>query len=97
LTSGFARTNEAAALVQRTARHFAHKVPVSDDGTTTKIDTRFGVCALRPLPTGVEIALEAADAESELRLQHVIDSHLQRFARTPLTIEWLDHAASAGL
>jgi hypothetical protein len=94
LSPGFATTTEATALVRRTARHFAHKVPVRDDGTTTKIDTRFGACALRPSPTGIEITLDAADADSELRLQKVIQSHLERFARAPLNVDWRDERAS---
>ncbi len=88
MTAGFARTTEGEALVARTAKHFAHKVVVETEGAATVIRTRFGAAGLQPQPEGVAIDLRSeTDAEAE-RLREVIASHLERFARSPLEIEW---------
>jgi hypothetical protein len=88
VTAGFARTDEGAAVVARAARHFAHKVLVESDGTATFVHTRFGIAILEPAPGGVAIELRSqTDPELE-RLRAVIASHLQRFARAPLALEW---------
>jgi hypothetical protein len=87
-SAAFARTDEAAALTARTARHFAHKVPVQTEQGATRIETRFGVIALRPVEDGIEVQLSAQPAEADAELRNVFVSHLERFARTPLQIEW---------
>jgi len=53
LTSRIA-SDEPAALASRVARHFAHKVPVEDDGAVRRIETRFGLIALEAGETGTE-------------------------------------------
>ena len=88
--NGFAETTEGAALIARTAKHFAHKVPVTTSDDHTSIETRFGRAELAATNDGIAIALTAADAESRDALRDVIGSHLMRFARTPLDIRWAE-------
>jgi hypothetical protein len=87
-SAAFARTDEAAALTARTARHFAHKVTVRNEQSATRIETRFGVILLRPVADGIEVELSAQTIEADGDLRNVFVSHLERFARTPLQIEW---------
>ena len=88
MTAGFAATDEAAALTVRMARHFAHKVPVTEEGDVTVIETRFGAVTLVPEEQGIRIELRPLDAETESRLRDVVVSHLERFARSPVAFEW---------
>lgn len=86
--NGFGRTTEGAALVGRTAKHFAHKVPVTTLDGQASIETRFGRAELTASDDGIAIALTPIDAESGDQLRDVIASHLTRFAREPLEITW---------
>jgi hypothetical protein len=88
VTRGFFRTSEASALVTRTGRHFAHKVPVRTDGETTTIETRFGAAVLRAVEDGISVQLEPVTPEAEADLRSVIATHAERFARGPLEITW---------
>jgi len=85
---GEASTTEAAALIARTARHFAHKVPVATSDGYAAVETRFGRAELTAVGEGISIVLAPAHGEPDERLREVIDSHLTRFARTPLEIHW---------
>ncbi len=87
MTAGFAATGEGAALTARTARHFAHKVPVTHEDDVTAIETRFGLIRLAPDEQGIRIELRPEDFESESRLRDVVVSHLERFARSPISFE----------
>ena len=85
LTSRIA-SDEPAALASRVARHFAHKVPVEDDGAVRRIETRFGLIALEPAGDDLLLTLEGEDVE---QLRIVAVSHLERFARgAPLHVRW---------
>jgi hypothetical protein len=86
---GLATTAEAAALVARTARHFAHNVPVSTGEGAATIDTRFGRADLTAVGDEIAIVLAPAGVEAAGRLRDVVQSHLERFARAPLAVEWL--------
>lgn len=86
--TGEASTPEATALIARTARHFAHKVPVTTSERETVIETRFGRAELVDRGGAISIVLTSADRESRDALREVIDSHLRRFARAPLEIQW---------
>jgi hypothetical protein len=87
---GEATTIEASALIARTARHFAHKVPVETSEGFAAVDTRFGRAELSSAGETISILLEPSDDGAVERLRDVIDSHLTRFARTPLEIRWSD-------
>ena len=86
--NGFATTTEGTALVGRTAKHFAHKIPVTASDGQASIDTRFGRAELTARDGGIAIALTPLDAESGEKLREVIGSHLERFARTPFELRW---------
>jgi hypothetical protein len=88
VTRGFAQTPEADALVERTARHFAHKVHVSKEAGVTRVETRFGTVELDPGATGIELSLAPLEDGGAAELRRVAETHLQRFAREPLVIEW---------
>jgi hypothetical protein len=92
--NGYAKTREGAALVARTARHFAHKVPVTEASGRTSIRTRFGLAELAASERGVSIELVADDAQACESLRDVIADHLERFAREPLELTWFDGPAS---
>jgi hypothetical protein len=85
---GEASTTEAAALIARTARHFAHKVPVTASDGHASIETRFGRAELTAAGDALTIELVPADPQSLASLRNVIASHLMRFARGPLEIQW---------
>jgi uncharacterized protein len=88
--NGLAHTSEAAALIARTARHFGHKVPVTTSDGHATVETRFGRADLMADGDGIAITLASADEDSLASLVEVIGSHLARFARTPLEIDWFD-------
>jgi hypothetical protein len=87
---GEASTSEAAALIARTARHFAHKVSVVTSDGYAAVDTRFGRAELTSAGDTIEIVLTPIDGDAVERLQDGIDSYLTRFARAPLDIRWSD-------
>lgn len=77
---------EPEALALRLAKHFAHKVPVSEEGRLTRIRTRFGLIELEPV--GVELVLRL-EGDDEEKLREVALSHLERFARgAPIEPVW---------
>ncbi len=90
--NGFGTTSEGAALIGRTAKHFAHKVPVTTEDGHASIQTRFGRAELTARSDGIAIALTPVDSDSGPALRDVIASHLTRFARTPLELSWEDAA-----
>ena len=80
-------TAEAVAL--RMAKHFAHKVPVTEEDGVTRVETRFGAFELRPRGETLAVALHPAEPGSEERLREVVESHALRFARgEELHLEW---------
>lgn len=88
--NGFGTTTEGAALIGRTAKHFAHKVQVTTDDGRASIETRFGRADLTARDEGIAIALAPIDADSAAPLRDVIASHLSRFAREPFELTWSD-------
>ena len=86
--NGWAKTSEATALIARTARHFAHKVPVETSDGYASIETRFGRAELREAGDGIAIGLSATDDQSLESLRDVITSHVTRFARAPVEVRW---------
>jgi hypothetical protein len=69
---------ESSGLALRTARHFAHKVPVTESGGIHRIETRFGSVELEPHESELIVRIEGDDLE---RLRSVAISHLERFSR----------------
>ena len=69
---------ETTGLALRTARHFAHKLPVTESGGIHRIETRFGSIELEPRESELIVRIEGDDLE---QLRSVALSHLERFSR----------------
>jgi hypothetical protein len=84
--TGRARTTEARALAARTAKHFAHKVPVEEVDGVQRIETRFGSIELA---AGESELIVSLDGEEIDELRRVAVTHLARFARDePFDVRW---------
>ena len=81
-------TPEAAALALRMEKHFGHKVAVERREGVVHVAIPAGRFELDPTGDGLEIRLHPADPAQLPRLQEVVASHLERFARTPIAIAW---------
>lgn len=80
MTTATARiaSTESSGLALRTARHFAHKVPVTESGGVHRIETRFGSIELEPHEGELIVRIEGDDIDE---LRNVAISHLERFSR----------------
>ena len=74
------KTTHASKYLQQLCKHFAHKVAVD-------YDTEFGKAALPPGPATMQateaaltVTVTAQDSEGLAQAQHIIDSHMVRFA-----------------
>jgi hypothetical protein len=86
IASGEIATSEPDGLALRTAKHFAHKVPVETVDGVTRIETRFGRIELEPTSGALAVRLDGDDLE---KLRDVAASHLERFSRDEsFTIVW---------
>ena len=82
-------TENGELYMKQLCRHFGHKQETGwtdDDGF---VAFPFGRCELHAAPTSLRLIASAADDESLHRVEHVIASHLERFAhREELAIAW---------
>ncbi len=71
-------------------KHFGHRVETSFDEHEGRIGFEGGEVRLRAAPQTLMIVAEAEASEGLDRLEHVVASHLKRFAfREPeLAVEW---------
>ena len=69
-------------------KHFGHKVEVERRDRAVHVRTRFGAFELEPREKELEVRLEPESPGSLPRLQEVVASHLERFARTAIEITW---------
>ncbi|MDX6486071.1 MAG: hypothetical protein QOF43_1224 [Gaiellaceae bacterium] len=76
--SGRIASTEPSGLALRTAKHFAHKVPVTEAAGVHRIETRFGSVELEPREHELLVRLDGDDLE---QLRSVAVSHLERFSR----------------
>lgn len=73
----------------RMAKHFAHKVPVTEEDGSTRVETRFGAFELTPRGDTLAVTLFPAEPDLRDQLREVVESHAQRFARgDELRLEW---------
>ena len=90
------QTSEARVMTEAPARylgqlckHFAHKIPVTQEATTGSIAFGMGTCRLAIDGEALVLRVEAADAEGLAQTQDVGARHLLRFAfRAPPAIVW---------
>jgi len=82
-------TEHASRYLQQLCKHWAHKFEVSFDATQGRILlTEDREIALTATPTALGIRL-SAPAEAMAHLQHIVDSHVVRFAfREELRFDW---------
>jgi hypothetical protein len=81
-------TPEAAGLAIRMEKHFGHKVAVERRDDAVHVETRFGRFELEPRDGALDVRLQPNNDEDAPRLQEVVASHLERFARTPIEVTW---------
>ncbi len=87
------RADIATAAGQRylvqICKHFSHKLPASWDEEGGRIAFTFGTCTLKASPEALSVEVDAANQPDLERMEHVVLSHLQRFAfREELTAAW---------
>jgi hypothetical protein len=82
-------TKSATRYLGQLCKHFGHKVPAALEGDHGWIAFDFGRCHLAATDTELSLHNAAATAQDLQRLEHVIASHLERFAfREKLKIAW---------
>ena len=80
VTTGHTRTPNASKYLQQLCKHFGHKVDVTYDALNGRADLPVGAAIMTADDTSLTIRIESKDAEAAEVAQHVIDSHLERFA-----------------
>ncbi|MES2820565.1 MAG: DUF2218 domain-containing protein [Pseudomonadota bacterium] len=82
-------TDAPARYIARLCKHFQHKVPVTFDTRSGRIEFAFGLCLLSVTDQGLNLQVRTAEADDLEKLQQVVASHFQRFARQEaLTLDW---------
>ena len=81
-------TPEAEGLALRLEKHFGHKVDVERRDGVVCVAIGAGRFELEPGEGALEVRLEPAAPDRLPRLQEVVATHLERFARTPIEIVW---------
>jgi hypothetical protein len=69
-----------ARYLTQLCKHFAHRLPVTIEGSTGSIAFPGGTCTLQAGEAGLHLRLAAADAAALATLQDVVARHLLRFA-----------------
>ncbi len=83
------RTPKAEAYLAQLCKHFAHKIPVSQNGPSGRITFERGDCLLLAQGDILTLVVESGDAEAIPVLEDVVARHLERFAfREELAIDW---------
>jgi len=78
--SGQFPTLKASTYLQQLCKHFAHKIPVSFDDVSGRVELPTGPCVLDASNNSLHIQLSASTPEDLTRAKSIIDSHLERFA-----------------
>lgn len=79
-TQAHVATANGVKYVQQLCKHFGHKIPTTfaDGRGECKFDV--GSALMDADQNGMNIKVSAADDVGSQRIQHVIESHLERFA-----------------
>lgn len=87
--STFFKTEQAERYLGTLCKHFGHKVPVTYDTGSGRIELPFGLCTLSADATGLGLTVTAPDKSGLDRAMQVITSHLERFAfRENPELDW---------
>ena len=77
-----------AKLMNRLAKHWAHKFEIALTEDRADIPFPMGRCVLRVEGDTLQATVEASDAESLAKLETVVADHLVRMAKEPLDVHW---------
>lgn len=88
--TGEAATPDAARVIRRLCRHWAHKFPVKFDDTSGEIQINDVRVAMQASAETLHVALENPAGDVPERLPGVVADHLVRMAATepPLQVRW---------
>jgi hypothetical protein len=83
-------TASAARYMTQLAKHWSHKFEVVCDQRQASFPLPLGQCRMTANEGGLDVVVEAEDAEDLARLKTVVANHLLRFAfREPeLAFDW---------
>jgi hypothetical protein len=79
-SSAIVMSERASGYLQQLCKHFGHKVAVSFTPERGTIVFDFGNCALAANGDMLSLTATAATSVGLSRVQHVVASHLERFA-----------------
>jgi hypothetical protein len=83
-------TTSGQRYLVQLCKHFSHRLPASWDDGGGCIEFPFGTCNLKAGPDALSVGVEAASEADLDRMEHVVLSHLQRFAfREELAAAWV--------
>ena len=86
----FFTTGNAQRYLGTLCKHFGHKVPVTHEPGSGRIDLPFGRCELRADETGLDLTITAGNRPALDKTIDVISSHLDRFAfRENPDLRWI--------
>ena len=80
-------TNEASRLIKRLCKHFSHKVDVEFDESSGHVDFPMGSCNMKASDDTLTFDIQADNPENLQKVQQVISSHADKFARDE-SLEW---------
>lgn len=78
--STFFKTDHAERYLGTLCKHFGHKVPVTHEAGSGRIELPFGACELSADEAGLSLSATAEDRATLDKTIQVISSHLDRFA-----------------
>ena len=73
-------TDKAARYMTQLAKHWGHKFEVELTETTAFFPLTLGPCRMTADAEGLDMTVEAADAEALAKLEQVVADHILRFA-----------------
>lgn len=82
-------TPHGLAYTRRLCRHFAHRIPVSVEGSRGELQFQFGVCTIDNDDEAMHIRIDVPDEELLDRAEDVVARHLIRMAnRDEPVVSW---------
>ncbi len=82
-------TSDAPRYLQQLCKHFQHRLPVTFDERSGRIEFSIGECRLEADDGLLKLSLSTSGAGQMGELQDIVARHLLRFAfRDPPKIEW---------
>lgn len=83
-------TNSGSKYLQQLCKHWSHKLNVEFSERQGVVRFPTATATLQADPGGLNVAIEAQDAETLERMKGVVAAHLDRFAfrEAPLPFAW---------